>query len=45
MHTGVNKGNGVLLRKCIGVNLSNGVFLKPVQGDVRVMLLIRATGC
>ena len=26
LHTGVNKSNGVLLRKCTGLNCSNGVI-------------------
>ena len=33
LHTGANKGNGVLLGKCIGVNSSNGVIFRACKGN------------
>ena len=40
LHTGVNKGDGVLVQIEVMVSL-----LDLVLGGIRVMLLIRATGC
>ena len=44
-HTGVNKGNGVLLRKCIGKIVVMVPFLDLVLGGIRVILLIRDKAC
>ena len=39
------KRNGVLMGKGFGVNEVMVSFLEPVLGGIRVMVLIRATGC